>query len=126
MKLVFILLGFSSITLGIIGIVVPGLPTTPFLLLALYCFGKGSERLQHWFMQTKLYQKYLKEFDQTRSMTLKQKIGILAFSAPFCLLAFFTIPNIWGKITLIAVIIFQYYYFFFRIKTLGNPPSTLE
>lgn len=118
MKPVYIALGFLSLALGLIGILVPGLPTTPFLLLALYCFGKGSERLNQWFLNTPIYHKYLKNFDEKRAMSLKQKIGILAFSAPFCIFAFFVIPHIIGKLILIAVIIFQYYYFIFKIKTL--------
>lgn len=118
MKILYILFGFLFIALGVIGVVVPGLPTTPFLLLALYCFGKCSERLKHWFMQTKLYDRYLKEYDRNQAMPMKQKISILAFSAPFCLFALFTLPNIWGKLCLILGIIFQYYYFFFKIKTL--------
>lgn len=123
MKLLYILLGFASVALGLIGVVVPGLPTTPFLLLALYCFGKGSMRLQRWFMQTQVYQKYLKSYDQSRAMTLKQKLTILAIAAPFCIFAFFSLPNIWGKGALILAVIFQYYYFFFKIKTLKSRPK---
>ncbi|MCK3655269.1 hypothetical protein A4G19_05715 [Pasteurellaceae bacterium Macca] len=126
MKPLFLLCGFISLALGIIGIPTPGLPTTPFLLLALYCFGKGSLRIQGWFMGTKIYQKYLKEYDQNRAMTLKQKITILAISAPFCLFAFWALPNIWGKIALALVILAQYYYFFFKIKTLENGASKVE
>ncbi|MGX2975465.1 YbaN family protein [Ursidibacter arcticus] len=118
MKAIYIILGFISIALGLVGVVVPGLPTTPFLLLALYCFGKSSERLKQWFMGTKIYHKYLKEYDQKRAMTMKQKIAILAFSAPFCIFAFFTLPNFWGKLALVITVIVQYYYFFFKIKTL--------
>ena len=118
MKPIFILSGLLFVVLGGIGVVVPGLPTTPFLLAALYCFGKSSERLHTWFLGTKIYQKYLKEYDQRRAMTMKQKISILAFAAPFCIFAFFALPNIWGKIAMILVIIFQYYYFFFKIKTI--------
>lgn len=126
MKLFYILLGFLCVALGLIGVVVPGLPTTPFLLLALYCFGKSSERVKTWFMGTKIYDKYLKEYDRNRAMTMKQKISILAFSAPFCLFAFFTLPNIWGKIALVLTVMFQYYYFFFKIKTLEKTPSKVE
>lgn len=118
MKPFYILFGLICVALGAIGVVVPGLPTTPFLLLALYFFGKSSERLKTWFMSSAIYHKYLKEYDQRRAMTMKQKISILAFAAPFCLFAFFTLPNIWGKIALIIVIVFQYYYFFFKIKTI--------
>lgn len=126
MKIFYLLFGFLFIALGVIGVVVPGLPTTPFLLLALYCFGKGSERMKRWFMQTRLYKRYLQEYDRHRAMTLKQKISILAFSAPFCLFALFTLPNIWGKVCLILVIVFQYYYFLVKIKTLEKESATLK
>lgn len=120
MKPLYITLGLLCVALGAIGVVVPGLPTTPFLLAALFCFGKSSERLHRWFISTKIYQKYLKEYDQRRAMTMKQKITILGFAAPFCIFAFFTLPHIGGKIALILIIAFQYYYFFFKIKTIKN------
>lgn len=118
MKLFYILLGFLCIALGGIGVLLPGLPTTPFLLLAFYCFTKSSDRLKNWFMGTALYDKYLKNYDQKRAMTMKQKISILAFSAPFCIFAFWAMPNIWGRSVLVITVIVQYYYFFFKIKTL--------
>ncbi|AHG85376.1 UDP-N-acetylenolpyruvoylglucosamine reductase [Bibersteinia trehalosi USDA-ARS-USMARC-190] len=118
MKPIYIILGFIAVALGLIGIPTPGLPTTPFLLLAMYFFGKGSPRVQHWFMGTKLYKKYLKEYDEKRAMTMKQKLSILLVSAPFSIFAFFVLPNIWGKIVLALVIAYQYYYFLFKIKTL--------
>lgn len=118
MKYVYILLGFLAIAVGVVGAFLPLLPTTPFLLLALFCFTKSSPRLQRWFLGTKLYQKYLKDFDEKRAMTMKQKISILAFSFPFCALAFFTLPHIAGKIFVLAVMAVQYWYFFRRIKTI--------
>lgn len=126
MKPIYISLGFLCVALGIIGIPTPGLPTTPFLLLAMYFFGKGSPRLQKWFMGTKIYKKYLKEYDEKRAMTLKQKITILLISTPFSVFAFFVLPNIWGKIVLVLVILYQYYYFFCKIKTLENEIDKVE
>ncbi|QLB41610.1 MULTISPECIES: YbaN family protein [Mannheimia] len=118
MKLLYIICGFICIGLGVIGAVLPGLPTTPFLLLALFCFTKGSEKIHLWFIQTKLYKKYLQEYDEKRAMTMRQKITILAISFPFTLFAFLTLPHIGGKIALAILVIIQYWYFFFKIKTL--------
>ena len=120
MKLFYILLGFLCIGLGGVGVITPGLPTTPFLLLAFYCFSKSSDRLKNWFMATALYDKYLKNYDQKRAMTMKQKVSILGFSAPFCIFAFWVMPSIWGRIALVIVVIIQYYYFFFKIKTIES------
>ena len=49
-KVLFVLAGGISLILGIIGIVVPILPTTPFILLSLFCFGKSSQRLHDWLL----------------------------------------------------------------------------
>lgn len=126
MKPIYLFLGFLCVALGLIGIPTPGLPTTPFLLLAMFFFGKGSPRVQQWFMTTKIYQKYLKNYSEKKGMTMRQKLTILLISAPFSIFAFFVLPNIWGKLVLALVIAFQYYYFFFKIKTLENPPSNVK
>lgn len=118
MKLFYIATGFLCIGLGILGALLPGLPTTPFLLLALFCFGKSSPQLQRWFMRTSIYHKYLKDYDEKRAMTMKQKMTILMISAPFCLLSFFVLPTIWGKLALVAAVICQYWYFFCKMRTL--------
>lgn len=73
-KAIYIVLGCISLVLGVIGIFLPILPTTPFLLLTLYSFAQGSSRLERWFLETKLYQKYLKSFNERRALTKKAKI----------------------------------------------------
>ena len=52
MKYIWILLGFISLFLGTIGIVLPILPTVPFYIATVYCFAKSSETLHNWFMHT--------------------------------------------------------------------------
>ena len=53
LKYVYITVGFISLGLGIIGIPLPILPTTPFLLLAMACFAKSSQRFEKWLHGTK-------------------------------------------------------------------------
>ncbi len=50
MRLVWLILGLSSLALGVIGVVLPILPTVPFMLLSAFCFSKSSERLHHWLL----------------------------------------------------------------------------
>ena len=54
-KILYIMIGCISLGLGIIGVILPILPTIPFVLLSAFCFAKSSERLDGWFKNTKLY-----------------------------------------------------------------------
>jgi len=73
-KALLIISGFVSLGLGIIGIVVPLLPTTPFLLLAAACFLKSSDRLYNWLLNHRLFGKHLRSYYQHRAIPLKIKI----------------------------------------------------
>ncbi|MBQ7761083.1 MAG: YbaN family protein [Clostridia bacterium] len=76
-KIVFIVLGCIGLALGAVGAVLPMLPAFPFLLVALICFGKSSERLHKWFVGTKLYKNNLESFVKGQGMTWKTKIKIM-------------------------------------------------
>lgn len=116
-------LGFVCIGAGCIGIVLPILPTTPFFLLALVLFAKGSERFHKWFMATGLYKKYLKDFVATRSMTKAAKIKVLTLVT--LLLAFgFWFSPVFAKVIIAAVAIFHWLYFIFGIRTAEKKDMT--
>ncbi len=118
MKIIYVILGFISMGLGIAGSFLPGLPTVPFLLLASFFFARGSERFHGWFTQTRIYKNYLEDFEKNRSMTLKAKIGLLCLSSTMIAFPIFLLKNNYLRLALILVVIFKYYYFIFRIKTL--------
>ena len=120
----WIALGFIALALGAIGVPLPLLPTTPFLLLAAFCFAKGSARLDAWFKSTKLYKNHLESFATNRAMTLKTKFCILLPATLMLALAFFgmshkdTTGTRIGRITIIVLLILKYLYFFTKIKTI--------
>lgn len=116
-KLLWLMIGIVSMVLGAIGVVLPVLPTTPFLLLASFCFAKGSDRFHKWFIGTKLYKKHLESFFTSRSMTLKTKLCILLPASAMLILAMFAMSNIYGCVFIIFLIMFKYIYFFTRIET---------
>ena len=118
-RIIWLILGFVAIGIGAVGVVLPVLPTTPFLLLASFCLAKGSERFHTWFTQTKLYKTHLDDFVKTRSMTLKSKFTILLPASAILILAFIMMPNWYGRGFIIFLIIFKYVYFFTRIKTIA-------
>ena len=66
--------GFISLSLGVIGIFVPLLPTTPFLLLASVCFVRSSEKLHNWLIYHKAFGNYIRCYQQYRAVSLRVKI----------------------------------------------------
>ena len=123
-KFFYVTIGLIAFALGSIGVVLPVLPTTPFLLLASVCFAKGSDRFNNWFVSTKIYKKHLESFVQERAMTLKQKIVILAFADTMIAIPFIMVDNLMMRITLILVVSFKLYYFIFKIRTIN--PNEIE
>ena len=80
MRAFYIILGCIAVVLGTIGIFVPGLPTTPFVLLASWCFYRSSPRLQAWLLQSFLG-KYIREYRDKGGLTLRKRISILLLMA---------------------------------------------
>lgn len=117
-KILLVTVGLISIGLGVIGVILPIIPTTPFLLLASVCFVKGSDRFDQWFKGTKLYKKHLETFVESKKMALKQKITILAVADAMLLIPFITVNNLHMRIFLIVLVLCKFYYFFFRIETI--------
>lgn len=117
---IFIVLGFICMGIGAIGVALPILPTTPFLLLASVCFAKGSRRFHDWFKTTKLYKNNLESFEKSRSMTMKTKLFILIPVSLLLAVAFFAMNNLPGRICLVILVILKYWYFLFKIKTIPN------
>ena len=108
----------SSVFIGAVGVILPILPTTPFLLVASFCFARGSERFHKWFMGTKLYKNHLDSFVKERAMTLKTKLCILLPASAMLMCAFFMMSNLPGRIFILLLILFKYVYFFTKIKTI--------
>lgn len=93
------LLGGLCLLLGAIGIFLPLLPTTPFVLLAAACFARSSPRLHHWLLQHRLFGSMLQEWEQKhcipcriRNLALFMMLGMGGVSIVFL------IQGLWLKI----------------------------
>lgn len=73
-KFLLIFFGLIFVALGTIGIFVPGLPTTIFMILAAYCFVRSSEKLYRWVIENKFVGDKVKHFMETKTIPLRGKI----------------------------------------------------
>ncbi len=115
-KILYILIGCISLGLGIIGVILPILPTVPFVLLAAFCFAKSSERLDGWFKNTKLY----RENNIKNGMTKQAKIRIMCSVSLLMSIGFIMMGLrgiVVGNVVLLIVWIFHMAYFIFGVKT---------
>jgi len=72
-RILLIFLGTLALGLGILGIFVPGLPTTPFLLLTAGLYIRSSERLHRWVVSNPVLGKYITDFEEKKGLSRKQK-----------------------------------------------------
>lgn len=100
-KYIYIALGLVAVGLGTLGVVLPGLPTTPFLLLASWLFYRSSPRLQQWLLASWLG-KYIRNYHRHGGMTATQKAGAVGVMVVMILLSTFVfIPQ--GSVARIIV-----------------------
>ncbi|MDR1572449.1 MAG: YbaN family protein [Clostridiales Family XIII bacterium] len=117
-KTLFIVLGFVSLGLGLVGVALPVLPTTPFLIVTAFCFARGSERFHRWFTGTGLYRRHLESFVEKRAMRARSKAFVLVMVSVLLPLAMYFAPWLHARIAMGAVLAWHWWYFLFRVKTL--------
>ena len=101
-RIIYIILGCIAVVLGSIGVVVPGLPTTPFVLLASWCFYKSSPRLRNWLLQSFLG-KYIKDYTRRGGLTTRKRIYIILLMATMVTIStVFFIENMIARIVVWA------------------------
>ncbi|MEJ2762698.1 YbaN family protein [Photobacterium sp. MCCC 1A19761] len=98
-----LLIGWLCVGLGVVGIFLPLLPTTPFLLLASACFMRGSPRLSRWLHQHPHFGPILHNWHQHRavSRTVKRRANLMMVLS--FLLSIYWVPLLWHKIMLISM-----------------------
>ncbi len=117
-KILYIILGMIGLGLGALGAALPLLPAFPFLLLAAFCFGRSSEKLDRWFKGTKLYKNNLETFVKGEGMTKKTKIKVMVLVTALMSFGFFMMGEVpIGRIVLVFVWIFHMWYFTKRVST---------
>jgi uncharacterized membrane protein YbaN (DUF454 family) len=123
-KMILIVLGLLFTGIGLVGIVVPILPTTPFLLLAAACFLRSSDRLYNWLLNNRVFGRYLRNYIEKKGIPLGVKIFTISLLWTTILIsAFIFIDIIWVRILLIIIAIGVTIHLLL-IKTYREPPDT--
>ena len=125
-KSLWVIGGTLSIVMGVVGLILPILPTTPFLLLAAYCYGRGSERFYDWLMNRTWVGGYIRNYREGQGIPLKQKVLIILL---LWLTMGFTILYVgtywWFKLVL-ATVGFGVTLHIIKIKTWRPEPLDLD
>ena len=97
-------LGSIFVSVGFVGVFIPGLPTTIWLILAAGCYIRSSEKLYNWLIENKLFGKYIKNYYDGLGMPRNSKILAVSSITLFCSLAIiFFISIMWIKIIVFFV-----------------------
>ncbi|MBR3257969.1 MAG: YbaN family protein [Eggerthellaceae bacterium] len=119
-RTIYLVCGATSCALGLIGIVVPVLPTTPLLLLAAFLFSRSSERLNTWLMGTKAYRLYVVPFKESGGIPLGRKLGILGISYGVMAISAILVRRWYVWAILGAVAVFLLWLMLVRIPTVSR------
>ena len=76
-RILFIVAGTICLGLGAVGIILPLLPTTPFILLSAACYMRGSHRMYQWLLNNKWFGKYIRNYREGKGIPLRGKISAL-------------------------------------------------
>ena len=126
-KMLLVIIGCIGVGLGALGVVLPILPTVPFLLLAAFCFARSSERLNNWFIGTKLYKNNLESYVKGEGMTRKTKIKIMVTVTVLMTIGFIMMDQVLvGRIVLACVWVFHILYFVFGVKTIKTGQESMQ
>ena len=113
-KIWYMILGCVGVGLGAVGAVLPLLPAFPFLMLAAFCFARSSEKLNNWFIHTKLYKNNLESFVKGQGMTWRTKIKIMVTVTVLMSIGFIMMDQVpVGRIVLGCV-------WLFHIRNIGD------
>ena len=102
-KIVFVALGFVLVGIGAVGIVMPLLPTTPFLVLAAILFSKSSERFHKWLLRNRVFGPYIRHYELGTGIPKSLKIRTIALLWPSLAITAFLVDSLWARILLVIV-----------------------
>lgn len=117
-RIIFMTLGFISFGAGVVGIFLPLLPTTEFIVLAAFLFAKSSPRFHNWVLSTKVYRTYVEPFLGKKGATMKVKTRI-AVSSGIVIVISAILMHVWYAYLILGILVAAIgYVLFVRVPTI--------
>jgi hypothetical protein len=104
-RTILISLGWLCVGLGFIGVFVPGIPTTIFLIIALWAFTKSSKKLRHWLLNHKRFGPILNNWQQHKVVPRRAKILMVVLMSLAVVLFYYSLQNLYLTIGLIIILV---------------------
>lgn len=120
LRVLLTFLGLVSLALGCIGVILPIIPTAPFLLLTSLCFVKSSEKFNKWFLNSRIYKKHLETFAKNKVMTLQGELTLLLLVSLMLLTSMYFINKPVMTIVFTCLIFVKYLYFVICVKPISK------
>lgn len=103
-RLILLIIGWLAVVLATLGVILPLLPTTPFLLLAAWCFARSSPRFHHWLLYRSWFGGYLRYWQQHRAMPRGAKPKAILFILITFAISLWLVKIVWVRILLLAIL----------------------
>lgn len=103
-RTILLILGGLAVMLATLGVVLPLLPTTPFLLLAAWCFARSSPRFHHWLLYRSWFGGYLRHWQQHRAMPPGAKPRAMLFILATFAISLWLVKIFWVRILLLFIL----------------------
>ena len=104
-RIILISLGWLCVGLGFIGIFVPGIPTTIFLIIALWAFTKSSKKLRNWLLNHKRFGPILNNWQQHKVVPRRAKILMVVLMSLASILFYYSLQNLYLTIGLVIILV---------------------
>jgi len=127
MKILYFIVGWIFFALGAIGVVLPLLPTTPFMLLALWAFSRSSDKFYNWLYHHRFFGSTLQKWNQYRVIPLSAKVMSISFmSVSFIYMSVYSPVGLMLKVLIAAIMLYGAWFILTKPSTPPKVKSVVE
>ena len=121
-RILLLIVGWLAIALGTLGVFLPLLPTTPFILLAAWCFARSSPRFHYWLLHRSWFGGYLRHWNAHRALPPKAKGRAMVMIIITFALSLWLVNIVWVRV-LLLVILCALLIFMWRLPVVDADPT---